>query len=232
MATAVYFHGMSCIDFQDLRRNAIRIPEVLSRIRQAQRVIDGSSPTEFDLLNFLASDDAVFLANIRLKGLAAAVVQVGLFDRYLKRQGTPDFLIGDIKGDSAALCCSGFLTFDDLVRRSRAFVESAAVPVAAVGEPLLAGISLSELAVFGRDPETGMAHRLERSAASVTEAMRLLVDEFEVRRFVNIGPGSVFETLRRDYSMEDLQFIESVDLDPMLNWFWTDIPRENASLPL
>jgi hypothetical protein len=80
---AVVFSGRNGLDFNDLRMGALRIPEVSLRLREAQAILDQNG-IEIDLLNVITSDDEYFFRNIKLKSLMAAVVQVGLFDRYLK----------------------------------------------------------------------------------------------------------------------------------------------------
>lgn len=64
-----------------------------------------------------------------------------------------------------------------------------------------------------------------------TEIKKLLIDLIEhqqVFHFVNIGPGDLFEPvfykeLSYMLGVPDITMINSVDLDPMLNWFWRDM---------
>src|SRR3954468_7812438 len=100
MRDALVFNGASNLDFQDIRTNVIRIPEVVVRIREAQKIWDSIATTSLDLANFIASEDAVFLGHIKLKSFATAVVQVGLLDRYLKTHALPEYLVGAVNGDS------------------------------------------------------------------------------------------------------------------------------------
>ena len=115
----VVFSGRNGLDFNELRTSVLRIPEVTIRIRQAQSILDTLELPKVDLFNVISADDDHFFRNIKLKSLAAAVVQIGLFDRYVKTQRRPDFMIGNSNGDAAMMVCAGLLTFEDLVRNSK-----------------------------------------------------------------------------------------------------------------
>ena len=120
MRDALVFNGASNLDFQDIRTNVVRIPEVVQRIREAQAIWDKVSATPLDLANFIGSEDEVFLSHIKLKSFATAVVQVGLLDRYLKNHKMPEFVVGAINGDSPMKVAMGQMTFFELVSESLA----------------------------------------------------------------------------------------------------------------
>ena len=65
MRDALVFNGASNLDFQDIRSNVVRIPEVIARIREAQKLWDKLSTQALDLANFINSEDSVFLGAIR-----------------------------------------------------------------------------------------------------------------------------------------------------------------------
>lgn len=227
MQDTIVFNGPSALDFQDIRTHVIRIPEVISRLRQAQEIWDRSGFPEFDLANFIASEDRIFLGNIRLKSLAAAVVQVGLYDRYIKHHRTPAFIIGNFNGDSAMKVVAGMISFEELVMQSNAFrVNKPIQTIQLADAPLLAGISLTEYGILKKtvkdDKET--FEKVEEASMEIDKIIDLLVDEYEVKKFINIGPGNtLLQKSPADFSLRDVQVLESIDLDPLLSWFWSNL---------
>jgi hypothetical protein len=121
---AVVFSNASGLDQFQIRTALVRIPEVVVRIREAQKVVDTvlsrnglNSP---DLFNSIFAEDVTFATSSfgELKALLRAIVQVALFDRYLKSQRHPDYLIGSTAKDSALLVSAGQRSFYSLVEES------------------------------------------------------------------------------------------------------------------
>jgi hypothetical protein len=232
MRDALVFNGASNLDFQDIRSNVIRIPEVVIRIREAQEIWDTLAGTSLDLANFVASEDLVFLSNIKLKGFATAVVQVGLLDRYLKTHKLPEFVLGAVNGDSPLQVALGKKTFIDMVAQSPALGGAAVRPLAPTGGtgggdlPVLAGVQLAEYGIYQRG-EDGAYKPVKSDSLEAERMIVELVDEHEVRKLVMVGPGNcIFGRRIMDLTARDVQVLESIDLDPMLSWFWSNL-REN-----
>ena len=220
MSTALSFHGINALDFEELRKNAIRVPQVITRIRQAQKLWDKGDLPGFDFLNFLSSDDDLFLSNIKFKSLATAIVQVGLLDRYLANNPMPSVMFGDVARDSVVRVASGHMSFADLVYNSQAAQVG---KVTSITHSLASGVRAEKLGAYKlQEKEDGEQVYIELDVKNkCAEAIvRLLVDDHGVRTFVNIGPGSNFESLRSKMAMEELRFCESIDDDPMLHWFY------------
>lgn len=223
MSKAVIFNGINALDFEELRWNAIRVPEVLTRIKKAQTIWDQMNLPSFDLLNFIGSEDKVFLNNIKLKSLASAIVQVGLFDRYLSKHDFPHFLVGDVNADSAVNVCLGLISFEELIINSMAVEPFKSSDQNQSSDKFLSGVGLQKLKVYKCKAKKNLVEyeEVELEDPSINKIIRHLVDEFKVKTYINIGPGSNFNQLRAHFEMEDLLFLESIDQDPMLNWFWT-----------
>ncbi|MBC87095.1 MAG: hypothetical protein CL677_07925 [Bdellovibrionaceae bacterium] len=220
MSKAISFHGINALDFEELRRNAIRVPQVITRIRQAQELWDKGDLPDFDFINFLSSDDARFLSNIKFKSLAAAIVQVGLLDRYLMNNEKPKAMVGDVARDSALLVATGKISFADMIYNSRAAQVG---NVTSLQPSLSLGVKAENLKAFVfKELEEGSAAfvELEVKDKSLNAIVRHLIDEYKIHEFVNVGPGSNFEGLRCQMAMEELRFCESIDDDPMLSWFY------------
>ena len=236
--SAVVFSGRNGLDFSELRMGVIRIPDVMTRIREAQRILDGLDLPKIDLINVISAGDEAFFRNIKLKGLVAAVVQVGLFDRLMKTQGRkPDYMIGNSNGDSAMLVCSDLLSFHDLVANSEALVTlrpSEKVTVLGIEPmPLLAGISLTEYRAIGAHHEEGGLIRYVPVRDGMMELKKMVAslhEELAVTRFINVGPASALRSL--DYNMmgsDDIESLDSIELDPMLSWFWRGMRAQSTS---
>ena len=233
MRDALVFNGASNLEFQDIRTNVVRIPEVIIRIREAQVIWDKVSTVSLDLANFIGSEDAVFLSHIKLKSFATAVVQVGLLDRYLKSHKMPEYVIGAINGDSPMRVAMGLISFEQMVTESLAASQARPkVPVAnALDLPILAGVQLVEHAVYRLSVEAGGYVRMTSECSEVDRMMINLVDEHDVTRLVMVGPGSSVSGKRvLDLTARDVQVLESIDLDPMLSWFWSNLRESRLAI--
>src|SRR5580704_7196228 len=134
MREALIFNVTNSLDFQDIRKNVIRIPEVFHAIREAQEILDALKQSPLDLTNFLGSEDHVFLSQIRLKKFAGAVVQTGLWKRYLRYNRMPDFFIGTVNGDSPLRVALEQISFVEMIAESEALPkEKPAAPALVSG---------------------------------------------------------------------------------------------------
>ncbi len=228
------FNGHSSLDFQDVRFNVVRIPEVMKRIQQAQAIWDKQDVAGFDLANFLASEDRVFLGNIKLKSLAAAIVQLGLYDRYVSYHPQPDFFIGSSVGDSPVSVVVGQMEFSEMICKSLALrVVRPASPIQLADDPQLAGMSLDEYVAFQKMEDGGRVAftELDGDGRDIHRVVIKILEEHDVRRFVNIGPGNLLlSRFRPEFEMVDIQILESIDMDPMLTWFWSKMRESGSSV--
>lgn len=230
-SSAVVFNGLNSLDFYDIRVNAIRIPEVSVRLRQAQHVLDRLG-IQTSLVQFISSENDVFLVNIRLKGLCAAIVQVGLYDRLLKVVGSPDFVIGPSNGDAAAKVISGAMSLEQMVGDSiQATLRVRNDQVVPIGvAPLLCGIEMTEFSVFYAAQEENSDLKYAQSEIRGEKLESVVKEALEVHsisRLINIGPGqSIRNKLFSELALTDTEIIESVDMDPMLSWFWPSLREQ------
>jgi hypothetical protein len=242
MATqkAVVFSGRNGLDFSELRASVLRIPEVTVRIRQAQSILDTLDLPKVDLFNVIASDDELFFRNIKLKSLSAAVVQIGLFDRLCKTQRRPEFMIGNSNGDSAMMVCAGLQSFDEMVRASQAADTAPAVsptnllPMSGIfAAPLLAGLSLTEFrAAEAVQTENGLVYMLLPEASmEIKKVAQTLHQDRGVNRFISIGPAGALRLADyKDLGTDEVESLDSIELDPMLGWFWKSVRPQAAAL--
>lgn len=93
--------------------------------------------------------------------------------------------------------------------------------------PSLTGVSLTEFRAFVRSDDGGMVE----AGQPGMDLKRLVTDVVEhqgVTRYVNIGPASAlptaeYETIAEATGADEVTIIDSIDLDPMLNWFWKQV---------
>lgn len=228
MLDALVISNTNSLDFQEIRQNVIRIPEVVHRIRQAQEIWDSELEKAFDLANFIGSEDCVFLGNIRLKTLAAAVVQVGLVDRYLKTHRRPDFLLGVSNGDSALKVIVGELSFAEMVLQSPALAgKKGPAMLTAVGTPVLAGISLGEFSLY---QQKNGDYVLERGQEmDLRRLVREMIHDYSVREVITVGPGDSLVKSALGVQMAEVGLKDSIQTDPMLDWFWSQVSQERPA---
>ena len=225
MTGAVLFKGDNSLDFAEVREQILRVPEVLGRIHEAQAIWDEAG---LDPVNFYATmtcDDEGFFASSCLKSLCLAIVQVGLYDRYLRKNQQPEFVVGNTRNDSPALVAAGIKTFRQLIIGSRAAGvedDEMAIPDDSHGLPTLKGQSLPIYKVY-RKLETGYAEeRIE--SMHMTQVIVRLAEEQSLKKLVSIGPGSAdIKAEERVGILEEVQFFESIDMDPLLSWFWQNV---------
>ncbi len=241
---AIVFSGRNGLDFSELRTSILRIPEVTMRIRQAQAVLDTLELPKVDFFNVISSDDDTFFRNIKLKSLAAAVVQVGLYDRHVKNQRRPDFMVGNSNGDSAMLVCAGLMTFDDMVRNSQAVDTLKTQTVLQLPErlpseglvlvaaPLLAGVSLTEFrALEAVQTESALTYSPTcDDAMDIKKIVEALYMERGVERFISIGPAGAVRATDYKAISEDIEALDSIEMDPMLGWFWKSVRSAGLSI--
>jgi hypothetical protein len=259
LGSAVVFAGRNGLDFIEVRSAVVRIPEVSIRLREAQALIDSLEIPHVDLWAHLASDDDVFFRNIKLKSLLAAVVQVGLFDRFQRTQRPAQFIVGASNGDSSLLVCAGLISFEEMVMQSQAVESlrpkpSVVVPMLGLVNSMpgfddgiilpesttttLAGMSLTEYRAVelrsARVPsenvgsvEATSAYTIVETTDSIMDLKKLLqhlYNESGVTRFISVGPSSGMRW--SDFAAmgaEDVEALDSIELDPMLSWFWASV---------
>jgi hypothetical protein len=209
---ALVFNATNALEFQDIRTNVIRIPEVIQSIREAQGIWDAVNPMPFDLTNFISSEDHVFMSQIKLKNLAQAVVQVGLLRRYLKYNILPDILIGTVHGDSPLKVALEQMSFIEMVAESDAIPRERLTLVK--DTPMLSGVRLEEYAVFEKTAP-GRYQRIDFETRDVRKMVETLTVEKGIDQVIFVGPGGWSKPLPNN-----VHTVESIDLDPHLSWFW------------
>jgi hypothetical protein len=170
-----------------------------------------------------------------LKSLCVAIVQIGLFDRFKKNFKSPEYLVGDSRNDSALLVAAEKITLPDLILRSRAAGVVRPIEMATAnreGLPILNGQSFAMYEVFST-LGIGDSAELYKSAGlremDIAKLIRTLYHDHSVRKIVNIGPGQSQFAIPSEDAANEVLTLESIDLDPMLSWFWKELRKAPAT---
>jgi len=237
MKSVLVFGDANALDFAEVRLAVLRIPEVSLRIEEAQEAWDSFCGSDFSFHHFLASDDQVFYKNLSLKTLALAIVQLGLFDRFRRLFCAPKIMVGNVKNDSALMVATGLMNFSELVTSSRAcHMVRPMAHLQPVENIMLNGPILPQYQAFVRADGAAGAAETSPLATSIGEpdmdlrkVLEKVVDDERLDRIIHIGPGLIDRALIAGLEPREVQIVESIDVDPMLSWFWSDLQK--GSMP-
>ncbi len=215
MITAVVLGDISVLDKRKIREAVIRIPEVVVRVRQAQDIIDTLETSSVDLFTCLSLEDSSFTQLGTVRSILVSAVQLGLYDRFIKKNGKPQYILG-LKGSLPLLnTLAGSSELSNLMGPLIAAEPSAQV-LTLVG-------SRSSYDILKIEIDSTIlpsVQVIESTALNIEQLVTLLVENYSVNRIVNIGPSSPAITPQTvDPIYERLQICESIDIDPMLYWF-------------
>lgn len=212
------FSGCRGLDDQNVRNSILRIPEVSRKLKEAQRLIDSNSENHTDLFSYVVSSDQEFNSKPALRALVSDVVQVGLFDRYVRYRNRPSFMVGRTNGSSALKVCAGTQTFEEFIVQSE--YCNSLNGVAQLNTTKLAGIAIEEYGVFQWNNEGDFENfdATSKEAAKIVE--ELSVDN-KINQCIHIGPCADFRMQElADGGVDLISSMNSIDLDPILSSFW------------
>ena len=208
---------------ETLTRNSIlRIPEVSRKLKEAQNIIDQilEKGVHVDLYSFVQSTDGLFNSNSSLKSLVAGIVQIGLFDRFVKYRSRPQFLVGRINGCSAIKVCAGLQSIEDFIVTSDYCKENTLIARFTQQNARLAGVKLEEYGALQWNEEGFYKNLIQESKGS-SAIMEELSSSYLVNQCVHVGPCYDFRLKEFDNAgLYNLSSMSSIDLDPILSSFW------------
>lgn len=222
MQESIVFNQGRPLDFEDVRFQIARIPEVMLRLRQAQRIWEASGASQsISFYETLMSEDNHFFSSRALRSLLTAIVQVGLYDRLIKHSKPVPFLVGNIRNDSALNIISKKITFEELILNSRACQLSNEVKTS----NLLQGQEFAQFKAYQFIDDSYIA--IGPESESLESILSWVAENKSVRRFITVGPGSIERSFEKGL-LSEVSFVESIDKDPLLGWFWQSV----KSLPV
>lgn len=224
MKDAVVFNQGRPLDFEDVRAQIARIPEVMLKLREAQDIWDaeGLDP-QLNFYSTLMSEDQTYFASSATRSLLAAVVQIGLFERLTKSHAVPAMIVGNVRNDSAIQVAMGQKTLRDLIVESRA--------AQAPQNKKLTVLQGQEFPSFQAFKHTATGFQpIGPATEDLEKALAWLAERENVRSFISVGPGSLEKTpATQSGILSEVSFAESIDKDPLLGWFWQSVKSVSAS---
>lgn len=215
--TTVIFDIHTSIHFQEVRTALIRIPEVIAQIRMTQDILDKKN-IALDLSTYITSDNSTFLHHYRKKELASIVIQLGLFERYLKMFGHPLHCVGVTNSISAVRVISGELSLEQLVEEAFRKAKPTTPPTGEIqelpGMPILTGIQIPRFQSFILN-DNNQYEVATRTGAELEKTLQSC--ESPAEETYEIGLGS------SDYK-------GTVELDPHLRWVWEQVKSSKELL--
>jgi hypothetical protein len=216
------FSGRRGLDDEGTRASVLRIPEVSRKLKEAQAIIDDFLTTEkkVDLFSFVQANNKTFNENPSLKALAAATVQIGLFERFVKYRNRPQFLVGPTNGNAAMKVCAGLQDFKDFVETSDFCNENTLLARFTQQETQLAGFKMEDYGVLVWNPD-GFYQSLEVDAKNAVNIIEDLNASYLLSQVVHLGPTYGFRDEEfNGAELLSLATMSSIEMDPILNSFW------------
>ena len=228
---AVVFAGQNALDQSEIRLGVLRIPEVTQALRDSQAAIEKFGVTNIDLRAAMLVDDRDYSANPRLRSLLTAIVQVGLYERWNKTQPKPNYLIGHSNLDSPLQFAAGRKGLEDIIRDSALLNRKplGAFMAQSVSTPILGGVELVEYEISILNHSTRQYICIRSHEMDALRLFSYMADQLPIDEIVNIGPGCpLFSNYNKILAEKKIKISDSINLDPMLDWFWTSIKPSDA----
>ena len=217
-SVCLLFAGRRGLDDFSMRSSIVRVPEVSQRLKRAQSIFDQTGKP-VDLFAFAQASDTEYANLPNLRVLLASIVQIGLYDRYIKFRNPPTFMVGKTNGSSALDVCTQKITFDEFITSSDFFLEITNVEDIDSSKTTLTGLRLEEYgAVILKD---GTYTPFQSNSKDCYSIIQELGSESIISQYIHIGPCFDFRQPELEKNgMSYLSIMNSIDTDPMLSSFW------------
>lgn len=218
-SVCLLFAGRRGLDDFHMRSSIIRVPEVSQRLKKAQSIFDQSGKS-VDLFAYAQSSNTEYSNLPNLRVLLASIVQIGLFDRFIKYRNPPRYMVGKINGSSAIDVCSNKISFNDFIMTSDFFMEITNIEELEGNRPTtLSGLRLEEYGAIHLN-EGGYIPFQSNSKDCYTIIQELGTENI-ISQYIHIGPCFDFRQPELEKNgMSYLSIMNSIDTDPMLSSFW------------
>ncbi|RME17309.1 MAG: hypothetical protein D6797_02775 [Bdellovibrio sp.] len=217
MKESLVFGGAEALDFYDIRVNVLRIPEVHIKIQEMQSLVDSLGSLRLSLFDFLQAEDAYFLRHLPLKCALSTAIQLGLYERYLKRFRRPSFLISQrtFKGCSALRVIVGQTSLKEALYEKLPLWDTP-FPVMATKEEN-PGFDI----YMWQEEKWAPVTLKQEELTSIYLVVQTLKEKYGVSKYIHVGPGNhLLNRSDETYRMWDIQILDAIEQDPLLNWFW------------
>ena len=244
MYRIVYFKDTKILNNLTICQNALRIPEIFLRIRQVSEQLEQMkiSTNLKNLFHLLDIDESSFESSFKswdidFWHIVMTIIQVGLYDRYLKSQAPPLAFVASSNAYAAKI--SGRLrTIKDMITDLSNKHKS--TPFDFQNK-----IARNNLSFFMHNEKTKKYNCLV-SDMHEPEELFLYIEKYQISQIVVIGPSNLVhlsqnnmpqhqipsetdwllhEITKSKVLSDKICIIESIDLDPLLFWFWRDCSK-------
>ncbi len=220
---AFIFGDVSFVDDESLRQALLRIPEVSSKVRDVQKVIDAQLEQSFDLFSFLSAVESLKFGNSPLKKLYQLCVELGILERLHRRSsGGVPWIVGVHGADRALSILTGEKTLSEVVLNI--MQES---PNRHLNLVSPTGVQVEVFTAFRKLEDRMLYVPTEISYETVTQVVEVLLDQEELKNFVGLSFTAGLLEKFRDLDREDVTYTDVLEQDPWLGWFWDSI-RDSA----
>lgn len=209
--TVVLFSGRHSLNDELLRSSLIRIPEVLTEIKRAQKVLDQEN-IALDLFEQMSLPAEDFCRKLAARAALTVLVQVGMYNRWRKKG------IQEI----AHICREGYATPETLFNPDMTAEEFKKwiLEVFAQGNVLAFRADISEIPFENFAYFEGTKKQFSSNCLEV-----LLREAFKLKpaqRIISLDPGKAFLTpeIRTLLEENNVDVLDIFEVDPALSWFW------------
>ena len=195
--TAAVFNN-AVLKSNDMFLHCSRIPDVMNRTIRAREILKRYRIKPPAWMFGLAEKGEVFSSPVHLR-LMSFLISVGLYDRLIRKNGAPDFLIGS---SQALLVSARIKTFEKSVIK------------------LFCGWQLRQdgLRVYQKKPNGALRFSLLHFSESIEEgALQKMAKKHKVGRCILISPSSYSAQQKNTVALKVESLIEK---DSQLSWFW------------
>ncbi len=230
---AILFSGIAMLDRQDVRQSLVRIPEVIQKIRQAQVVVDQITNYGYELHNCMLDDDKFLVAHPKIRRVLVNTVQIALYERHVKSYHKPQFFVGSLCNASAIEYCLGLCFFEELIRsvwyqnldqvetEADLFESQSKYQDIQKVHRLYNQKNNYYVYEFQKDEMLTVDSKKIDEAESYENLISKLIQEYGVKQIVNLAPTDVLLNPKTNpFSLEDIQVFNTLEIDPMLSWFY------------
>ncbi len=261
MYRIIYFKNTKSLHDFTVCQNALRIPEVFLRLKQTLDALNQLDLNKMkklkkikDLFHLLSMDEDFFEQssnklksfNIDFWHIVITIIQIGLYDRYLKSQMRPLGLIAPSSSDWAAKVTGGLWTIADMLKELSKENKTYRSTNSKKKRKKNNNNSLS----FFKHNEESKKYDCLTSSISHSKNFSEYIEKYHISQIIVIGPDishhsssqhnilqahdveSMEKQIKKDWLLyeittnntlrDNICVVESIDLDPLLFWFWRD----------
>ena len=232
MYRIIYFKETISLNHPTISQNVLRIPEVFVRVRQAQECLEKNEGL-IDLRNlFYLLSIGEFPSQQEvpqsLWHKVITILQVGLCDRHLKSQHQIPIFMANAHNDDAAKISSGLLSVKNMLLNSQSFYTDT--------ESGQRNLSLFQ-PIQTHDKKHTTGYQQINTVIKTSEDLSQYIQMYQMSQLIVIGPTEpvtvsepcksntdwlLSEIANSAILSDKIEVIESIDLDPLLFWFWKD----------